>query len=242
MSHTQLPRELIERFSRSPELPSPLPADPFPLFAGWFAEEKRAMRTPNPDSMSLATIDADGAPSVRIVLCRAIDEAKGSVTFFTNYEGRKGRALMANPKAALCFHWDDSDRQVRLEGGVTLCTPAESDAYFKSRRWESRLSAWTSHQSEPTLGRGQLLEQMAGVVERLKLDPGMLAEHGEEAPIPRPPNWGGFRFWAHRVELWLGGHGRLHDRAAWSRPVLEAARVGAGAPKFGDWTSTRLQP
>lgn len=244
MSHTSLPPELIERFSRSPELPKPLPADPFPTFAAWFAEEKKAGLTPNPDAMSLATIDPDGSPSVRIVLCRGIDAAQGTLTFFTNYLGRKGRALHANPRAALCFHWDHTDRQVRLEGAVSLCTPQESDAYFYSRRWESRLSAWTSHQSEPTPGRAALLDNMAKVVKELHLDPATLLEQGERAPIPRPPHWGGFKFWAHRAELWLGGHGRLHDRAVWTRPVLVAPSIApdAPAPKFGAWSSTRLQP
>lgn len=244
MSDTHLPQALIDLFSRSPELPKPLPSDPFPLFSQWFAAEKKALHTPNPDAMSLATIDPDGSPSVRIVLCRGIDAAQGAVTFFTNYLGRKGKALHENPKAALCFHWDHADRQVRLEGAVTLCTPEESDAYFYSRRWESRLSAWTSHQSEPTQGRDALLHQMSRVVRELKLDPATLVDQGERAPIPRPPHWGGFKFWAHKVELWLGGHGRLHDRAVWTRPVITPPVVSAAAPapRFGAWTSTRLQP
>ncbi len=244
MKHDALPADLVTLFSRSPELPTPLPADPFPLFAAWFADEKQSARTPNPDAMSLATIDADGSPSVRIVLCRGIDAARGSVTFFTNYDGRKGQALHAHPRAALCFHWDDSDRQVRLEGAVTRCTPAESDAYFYSRRWESRLSAWTSHQSQPTAGRAALLAQMQEVIRELGLDPKTLVAQGERAPIPRPAHWGGFRFHAHRVELWLGGHGRLHDRAAWTRPVVVAPSLAQDSPppEFGAWTNSRLQP
>lgn len=240
----QLPRELIERFSRSPELPTPLPAEPFSLFSEWFGQEKRAGRTPNPDAMTLATVGADGSPSARVVLCRGIDVNQGTVTFFTNYNSRKGLELMADPRAAVCFHWDESDRQVRLEGGVTRCTPAECGAYFVSRLWESRLSAWTSQQSQPTGGRRDLLGKMADVIRNLKLDPETLVAQGEKAEIPRPPHWGGFRLWAHRVELWLGGHGRLHDRAVWTRPVVVAPGVGESspAPEFGGWSSTRLQP
>ncbi|MDX2131876.1 MAG: pyridoxal 5'-phosphate synthase [Planctomycetota bacterium] len=234
-----LPRELIEAFCASPELPDPLPADPFGLLREWFDDERRAKRTPNPDAMSLATVTAAGEVSNRIVLCRGMDVAGGFVTFFTNRQGAKGRALAETGKAAACFHWDASDRQARLEGLVTLSPDDESDAYFASRRWESRLSAWTSNQSEPTPGRGALLARMAGVIASLGLTPENLMALRERAPIPRPAHWGGYRLHATRVELWLGGTGRLHDRASWTRDVeIVADRV----IRAGGWRSTRLQP
>lgn len=234
-----LPRELIEVFCASPELPDPLPPDPFPLLRAWFDDEKAAKRTPNPDAMSVATVDGAGQISNRIVLCRGIDAHAGFVTFFTNRDGRKGRDLRATQRAAACFHWDATDRQARLEGVVTLSPDAESDAYFASRRWESRLSAWTSDQSAPTSGRQALLEKMAGVLRRLGLTPEALMAQRERAPIPRPPHWGGFRLHAMRVELWVGGTGRLHDRAEWVRDVTveESGNVRCGA-----WRCTRLQP
>lgn len=232
-----LPPQLEAAVRASPELSTPLPADPFPLFASWWAAARRLARVPNPDAMTLATVDADGTPSARVVLCRGVDAA-GYVTFFTNYEGRKGRALAANPAAAACFHFDHDDRQVRVEG-VAVQSPAdESDAYFRSRRWESRLSAWTSRQSEPTAGRDELLARMSAVIADLGLDPAEIVRLGDAADIPRPPHWGGYRLWARRVELWLGGPGRLHDRALWSRTL---APVAAGFTASA-WVATRLQP
>jgi len=233
-----LPSELVAIFTASPELPTPLPADPFPTLRAWFDEEIAAKRSPNPDAMSLATIDADGTPSNRIVLCRRMNAEEGFVTFFTNYEGRKGRALRHTSRAAVCFHWDHSDRQARIEGEVVVSPPAESDEYFLSRRWESRLSAWTSRQSTPTSGRGELLEHMRGVLRDLGIPPEDIIRLRDQAPIPRPPNWGGFRLYARSVELWLGGTGRLHDRAVWTRTLRrDADRVIGSA-----WSATRLQP
>lgn len=234
----QLPHDMEAAVRASPELPTPLPPDPFPLFAAWWASARDSKRVPNPDAMTLATVDADGTPSARVVLCRGVQVGDGYVTFFTNYHGRKGRALAANPAAAACFHFDHDDRQVRIEG-LTVKSPApESDAYFRSRRWESRLSAWTSRQSEPTAGREELLERMGEVLAELKLDAAEIVRLGNAAEIPRPPHWGGYRLWARRVELWLGGPGRLHDRAAWSRTLTP---VGDSFTP-STWTATRLQP
>lgn len=234
----RLPESLVAVFSASPELPKPLPVDPMPMFKAWFDEARGAAQVPNPDAMSLATVGADGTPSNRIVLCRRIDAQAGYVTFFTNYDGRKGRELAARPRAAACFHWDHADRQVRLEGLVVKSPDAESDEYFRSRRWESRLSAWTSHQSQPTPGREALLAAMGAAIAKLGLDPNELAARGAEVPIPRPPGWGGFRLWVSRCELWLGGTGRLHDRAEWVRDLTPANQGFAAGP----WRSTRLQP
>ncbi len=235
-----LPQALVDAFASSPELPTPLPADPFPTLKQWFDEAKAAKQTPNPDAISLATVGPNAAPSCRIVLCRGIDVASGRITFFTNDQGRKGTELAASGRAAAVFHFDHWDRQVRVEGLVVKSPDAESDAYFYSRRWESRLSAWTSDQSRPTLGRKELLEKMAGVIQRLGLNPAALVEQGADAKIPRPPHWGGWRLHATRCELWLGGTGRLHDRAEWVREF-------SGVPDqpgttSSPWRSTRLQP
>lgn len=236
--HANLPPDLAASFTASPELPTPLPADPFPILQSWIAEAKAAARTPNPDAMCLATIDADGQPSARIVLCRGLDAAHGFITFFTNYESRKGLALSANPRAAATFHWDHADRQARIEGIVVKSPAAESDAYFKSRIWESRLSAWTSNQSRPTSGRAELLASMSRVLERFGITPTTARDAWMKVPIPRPAHWGGYRIHATRVELWLGGTGRLHDRAAWTRSLDPSTRL----PRPGPWSATRLQP
>jgi pyridoxamine 5'-phosphate oxidase len=215
-------------------LPDPLPADPFPIFAEWFEEAAKAKQQPNPNAMTLATVDADGTPSCRVVLCKGLDVASGTLTFFTNYHGRKGRALAANPRASVCFHWDQAERQVRMEGPVVRISEAESDAYFASRPWDSRLGAWASAQSEPIAGRADLIAKARQTLKDLNISLAELAIKGNGIVIPRPPHWGGFRLVPQRVELWLGGPGRFHDRAAWTRSVF--------GERGGAWSGTRLQP
>lgn len=222
--------DAVGPFDTEPSLPDPLPAEPFELFCAWFEEARTERVTPNPNAMALATIDADGTPSARIVLCKGIDASGGSLVFYTNYESRKGRALDANPRAAAVFHWDARQRQARFEGRVERVSDRESDEYFRTRPWESRVGAWASEQSEPIGSREALMEQVASRVAGLDFDLAA-AMRGESVDIPRPPHWGGFRIIAERVELWSGGSGRVHDRATWSR----SGRDGA-------WSSTRLQP
>lgn len=215
-------------------LPDPLPAAPFPLFRAWFDEAHAKSIQPNPNAMTLATVDPDGQPSARTVLCKGIDEDQGRVTFYTNRESRKGRALEHEPRVALLFHWDSFNRQVRIEGRVTHTSDAESDAYFKSRRLESRLGAWASDQSRPIGSRDELLAKVAEVMARF----GVNLDNLETAEIPRPPHWGGYHVWAHRIELWVGGPGRVHDRARWERDLVATDDGYRG----GDWRVTRLQP
>lgn len=216
-------------------LPEPLPADPLALWKGWFDEAYAKRIQPNPNCFTLATVDPDGRPSARIVLCKGmnLEPGAGYIVFYTNYRGRKGRALTAHPRAACVFHWDDLDRQVRIEGPVLQSPAEESDAYFKSRPLESRIGAWASQQSEPLENREQLVFQAMEVMQRFGV-----AMDDESAEIPRPPHWGGFRVWAESVEIWLGGPGRLHERARWTRTLTP--REGGFVP--GAWSSTRLQP
>jgi pyridoxamine 5'-phosphate oxidase len=221
----------LESFDVAPFLPDPLPAEPFALFHAWFVEARERGITPNPDAMALATIDPDGRPSVRIVLCKGVDVPAGSLSFYTNYLSRKGIALEANPRAAVVFHWDQLERQARIEGSVARLSSAESDAYFAARPWESRLGAWASNQSQPVASRDALMDQAARRIIDLALDI-EAAVRGEPVTIARPPHWGGYRLIADRVELWVGGSGRLHDRAVWER----------AGPGSASWRSTRLQP
>ncbi len=238
MTFQPLPPDLLSRFAAGPMLPDPLPQDPMPLFHSWFKEAAADKRTPNTNAMTLATVGPDGAPSARIVLCRGIAEREGYVVFYTNYDGRKGRELEANPRAALVFHWDHEERQVRIEGPVIKSPHEESDAYFAGRPWESRLSAWASRQSEPIEGRGQLMARVGEVMDRLGLTAEDLLQRGAEVEIPRPANWGGFRVWAERIELWQGGPGRFHDRARWERSLTPKGVGYVGGP----WKATRLSP
>lgn len=215
-------------------LPEPLPHNPLPLFAEWFAYAHSHQIQNNPDAMTLATVDADGRPSARIVLCKHLIDSEGYVVFFTNYHSRKGQALSANPFAAAVFHWDSLERQVRLEGRIVRSPEAESDAYFRSRALPSQLGAWASEQSQPLSSRAQLAAQIAKVTGKfaLKTVTGQFS-------VPRPPHWGGFRLWIEHIELWVSGTGRVHDRARWSRDLTHNDTYGFTA---SDWRSTRLNP
>lgn len=223
---------------RTPEqsLPDPLPAAPWPTLQTWLGDASRAVSTPNHNAMTLATVGPEGRPSARVVLCKIVRPDPGYIVFFTNYDSRKSEDLKRTPYAAACMHWDVLGRQIRIEGPVTRSPDAESDDYFASRSVEARLGAWASRQSRPIESREALLEQVADAMGDLHVTPSQLADG--TADVPRPPFWGGWRLWASRIELWVNGPERVHDRAAWTRS-LEPSPEGF-AP--GDWTSTRLQP
>jgi pyridoxamine 5'-phosphate oxidase len=232
-----LPPSLTALLTSGSALPEHLPAEPFPILKAWLADETAAKRTPNPNAFCLATTAKEG-PRARICLCRGLDPANGFIVFYTNYDSDKGRELIQSPVAAATFHWDHSQRQVRLEGPIVKSPPTESDAYFKTRPWESRLSAWASNQSRPLKDREQLMGQYAQAIDELGLDAAALAKEGEQTEIPRPPHWGGFRLWATRVEFWTAGPGRMHDRAVWTRTLAPLHDSFTHSP----WKATRLQP
>ena len=220
-------------------LPDPLPAEPLELAASWLAEATRQKVQPNPNAMVLATADASGHPSARLVLCKQISPSPGYLTFYSNYLSRKGRELRDNPHAAVVLYWDPLHRQVRVEGRIVQVPAAESDAYFSSRNWQSRLGAWASQQSEPIASRAELLGKVAKAALRLALP--VPADEQQQDPgmhIARPPHWGGYRLWAEAVELWVEGSARIHDRARWQRSLTPQA----DGFEAGPWTVTRLQP
>lgn len=231
-------------FSSGGTLPDDLPDSPWGIFREWWDDAHTGAGggpvQDNPNAVTIATLGEGGMPSCRVVLCKKMDLDAGWICFFTNYQGRKGRQLAAHPKAAACFHWDSLDRQVRIEGLVTVSPAAESDAYYASRALISRLGAWASHQSEPVVSREDLLTQYAGVMERFGIGIEAIMNDSRErtVQIPRPEHWGGFRLWALRVELWIGGQGRCHDRAVWSRSLTPAGEGFTGSA----WSATRLQP
>lgn len=172
-------------------------ADPLTQFGLWFQQALDA-EVPEPNAMTLATVDARGRPDTRIVLVKGFD-VRGLV-WYTNYESRKGRELAATPFAALQFHWVELERVVRIEGSVEKVDPADADAYFASRPLKSRLAAWASPQSEVIASR-QVLEAAADAA----------AERFGDNP-PRPPHWGGYRLVPDMWEFWQGRRSRLHDR------------------------------
>ena len=222
-------------------LPEPLPPEPLVVLNRWMAESWEQRLQPNPNAMVLATSDPDGHLSARVVLCKEIVEQPGYLVFFTNYLSRKGRQLKENPRAAAVIHWDALHRQVRIEGPVVQAPPADSDAYFASRPWQSRVGAWASEQSAPVGSREALQKAVASTAARFGVpDPGeAVSEAHDEFVIPRPPHWGGYRLWADSVELWVEGEGRIHDRARWTRELTPQADGFFGV---GRWSATRLQP
>jgi pyridoxamine 5'-phosphate oxidase len=176
--------------------------DPIAEFNAWF-EEAREAGVPVPETITLATADAAGRPSARMLLLKGADER--GFTFFTSYESRKGRELETNPHAALVVYWQALGRQVRVEGTVRRLPAEESDAYFATRSPRSRAAAAASRQSEVIEGR----EELEAEIERL------LAEHGDE--VPRPERWGGYVLEPEVIELWQHGDDRLHDRFRFTR-------------------------
>ena len=177
--------------------------------------EAMAAKVNEPTAMNVATVDANGLPSARIVLLKEVNAA--GLVFFSNYHSRKGRALTAHPYAAATFFWPELERQVRVEGRVELLAAAESDAYFASRPYTSRIGAWASHQSEVIGSKNELVARAALVGARHPLQ------------VPRPPHWGGYVVLPQRLEFWQGRPSRLHDRIQY--------RLQDGA-----WLKERLSP
>ncbi len=206
--------DLRKEYSRASLSESDVHADPIVQFAKWFDEAVAAM-VPEPNAMSVATVGSNGRPSSRIVLIKEFD--RRGLTWFTNYESRKGRELQANRYAALLFHWVELERQVRIEGSVEFLSASENDCYFHSRPLRSRLSAIASAQSTEIADREALEARYLKAKE----------QYGEHPP--RPEHWGGYRLKPDAIEFWQGRPSRLHDRILYSL-------------KNGGWQIQRLQP
>jgi pyridoxamine 5'-phosphate oxidase len=196
--------------------------EPFAQFEAWFADAK-ASELNDPNAMAVATVDASGAPNVRMVLLKGLDPADHAArgfVFYTNFESAKGVEMLGARKAALNFHWKSLRRQVRVRGDVSVMSDAEADAYFATRPRGSRLGAWASQQSRPLESRFALEKAVAAVTARYPL--------GE---IPRPPYWSGFRITPLAMEFWHDRPFRLHERVAFRRQTPGEA-----------WAKQRLYP
>lgn len=198
-----------------PLLESEMDPDPFQEFKRWL-EKAAGAGLVEPYAMTLATADKSGAPSSRVVLLRGWDER--GLAFYTNYESRKARELIENPRASLCFWWGPLRRQVRVRGTVAKTSADESEAYFRTRPRGSQLGAWISEQSRPIAGREALEKELAALEKKY-----------EGKDVPCPPFWGGFRLAPSEYEFWQQGPHRLHDRLLYTRDGEQ-------------WKITRLAP
>ncbi|EHN09335.1 Pyridoxamine 5'-phosphate oxidase [Patulibacter medicamentivorans] len=211
--------ELRRTYDGTPLERGDLHPDPMVQVAHWVAEARDALDdTTEVNAVALATADAEGRPSVRMVLLKDLD-ARG-LTFYTNLASRKGHELRQNPYAALCLHWTSLFRQIRVSGPCAEVGREEAAAYFATRPAGSKRGAWASHQSAPIEDRAALEARMAHAVERFP----------DDGDVPLPPHWGGFRVTPVEVELWQGRPDRMHDRFRYRRD-------DAGA-----WVVERLQP
>lgn len=177
--------------------------NPFPLFEEWYAQA-RANEINDSNAMALATADARGRPSVRMVLLKG--HGPDGFIFYTNFEGRKASDLFANPHAALLFHWKSLRRQIRIEGAVEVVPDQVADDYFATRSRDSQLGAWASDQSRPLDSRSTFMARFEEVKERF-----------EGKSVPRPPHWSGFRLVPERIEFWQDREHRLHERHVYTR-------------------------
>ena len=190
--------------------------DPLVQFKTWLDEALATEAIVEPNAVTVASVDSNGQPSLRVVLLRGYDER--GLVFFTNYESRKGRELDAHPQAALLFFWAALERQIRIEGRVTRLDASESDAYFMKRPRGHRLSAWASKQSTVVRDRAYLEAQMRAEDERFA-----------DVEVTRPPYWGGYRLTPQAYEYWQGRRNRVHDRIAYIRDA-------------DGWSLARLSP
>jgi pyridoxamine 5'-phosphate oxidase len=195
---------------------SKLPADPLALFADWL-EQAMASENPDPTAMTLSTVERNGQPSSRIVLLKKVEEEK--LIFFTNYHSRKAREIRAKSRVAAHFFWPELERQVNITGIARPIDDEDSDLYFKSRPYESNITAWASPQSEVIPDRAYLEKEFEKYRKR----------YSNPDEVPRPAYWGGYAILPSRMEFWQGGPNRLHDRIEYTK-------------KEERWFSVRLAP
>ena len=196
-------------------LESNTPSEPWELFSSWF-EIARNTKILEPNAMILSTVRQDGQPTSRVVLLKDFDQS--GLVFFTNYLSQKGEQLAHNPRASILFWWEPLQRQIRVEGEVVKIDEEDSDAYFQSRPFGSRLGAWISEQSQTIVDRT--------VLEKRQIE---FEKKFADGNVPRPDHWGGYRLAPHNFEFWQGRSNRLHDRILYQM-------------KQDSWTRVRLAP
>ncbi len=183
---------------------SNLPGDPMILFSTWLAQALES-ENPDPTAMTLSTVERNGQPSSRIVLLKKVEDSR--LIFYTNYHSRKARDIRGKARVAAHFYWPELERQVNITGHAKPVEDADSDHYFKTRPYESNLTAWASPQSEVIPNREYLVKEFEKYLKRYK--------EGDE--VPRPAYWGGYAILPSRIEFWQGGRKRLHDRIEYTK-------------------------
>lgn len=207
---------LRENYAQGGLLEADAAPEPFSQFGRWF-DEALAAQIQEPNAMSLATVSPQGIPSLRIVLLKDLDER--GFSFFTNYDSRKGQDLAQNPAAALCFHWRELERQVRIEGQVERLPRQQSEAYFHSRPRSSQIGAWVSAQSTVIAGRESLDAALRDYQERFA-----------GGQVPLPDFWGGYLLRPTQIEFWQGRPSRLHDRLLYHQDEASSWRISRLSP------------
>lgn len=210
--------------------------NPLSTLQDWMEKVSDSNAQPNPNCMSVSTVDSNGLPNTRMVLCKELNTEEGHLTFYTNYSSIKSKELESNAKCSALFHWDKFGLQVRIRGTAIRCTDSKNDAYFSSRDLGSQIAAWASDQSKEI----ESLEMMDNSYQIImdKFSIGNL-ENNSEKKIPRPDFWGGYEIWVEEIELWKNQKNRFHDRLKFTRNInIKNGNIDPDKK----WNVIRIQP
>ena len=211
--------------------------NPVLVLKEWLHEARQSKIQPNPNSMSISTVDSMGCPNSRMVLCKEINEDLGYLVFYTNYNSEKSKEIESHNNCSALFHWDPLGYQVRVRGKLIKSPNDESDNYFSTRKVGRQLSAGASNQSDHVENRESLDDQFQKIMKRFNIQDEDL--DSTEIEIPRPDFWGGYRIWINEIELWLNQSERFHDRLSFKRDLV---KTSSGFNAENNWVVKRLQP
>ena len=211
--------------------------NPVLVLKEWLHEARQSKIQPNPNTMSISTVDSMSCPNSRMVLCKEINEDLGYLVFYTNYNSEKSKEIESHNNCSALFLWDPLVYQVRVRGKLIKSPNHESDNYFSTRKVGSQLSAWASNQSDEVENRESLDDQFQKIMKRFNIQDEDL--DSTEIEIPRPDFWGGYRIWINEIELWLNQSERFHDRLSFKRDLV---KTSSGFNAENNWVVKRLQP